>query len=195
VVYRHDLPPQRGLLITLLVPSLLGGFLGAVVLSITPQSLFDRIVPFLVLFATLLFGCKDYFGRVVRVDAARGGEIGLMARLWGFCFQLFVASYGGYFGAGQGILMLASLGLMGLRDIHAMNGVKAILASVINGVALVYFALRGLVAWPIAILMAGGAIIGGYLGARLAKRIDQKILRAFIICIGLFVSAWLFTRR
>jgi len=195
LAYRDDLPRQRGLLITLLLPSLLGGLLGAVILAITPQQLFDRIVPFLVLFATVLFGGREFFARLFRVDPNPGELVGPRARVWGFCFQLFVAAYGGYFGAGMGILMLASLGLMGLRDIHGMNAVKAILGFIINGMALIYFILRGLVVWPLAILMAVGAVAGGYLGARLAKRVDQRVLRGFIIVTGLLVSGWLFVRR
>jgi uncharacterized protein len=192
--YRHDLPKQRGLLTLLLLPSALGGLIGAWVLGITPNWLFARIVPFLVLFATILFGFRDRvagklnFGQVDQESTSLGG------RIWGFCFQLFVAAYGGYFGAGIGILMLASLGVMGFRDIHRMNAIKTVLAFIINGVALVYFIAKGLVVWRIAILMAAGAVIGGYAGARLAKRVDQKYLRAFIVAVGLFVSLWLFLR-
>ena len=127
LAYREDLPGQRGLMITLLLPSLVGGLMGAVVLAITPERLFNHIVPFLVLFATVLFGARDFIARLVRIDPNPGGHVGPLARAWGFSFQLFVAAYGGYFGAGMGILMLASLGLMGLRDIHGMNAVKAIL--------------------------------------------------------------------
>jgi uncharacterized membrane protein YfcA len=193
--YREDLPKQYGLLATLLVPSILGGLLGAVILAVTPSGLFDHIVPFLVLFATLLFGGRDFFARLARIEANASEHIGMAARIWGFAFQLFVAAYGGYFGAGMGILMLASLGMMGLRDIHGMNALKAILGFIINGMALVYFILRGLVVWHIAILMAVGAILGGYAGARLAKRLNQGVLRTFIVAIGLMVSVWLFVRR
>jgi hypothetical protein len=114
--------------------------------------------------------------------------------VWGFLFQLFVAAYGGYFGAGIGILMLASLGVMGLRDIHTMNAIKTILSFLINGMALIYFTVKGLVVWPIAFLMAAGAVFGGYAGARLAKQVDQRYLRLFIVGVGLFVSIWLFLR-
>jgi uncharacterized membrane protein YfcA len=193
--YRHDLPPDRGLLMMLLFPCLLGGLLGAVVLAVTPPALFDRIVPFLVLFATLLFAARDLISRLFAAPSDAEKPIGWLGRLWGFSFQLFVAGYGGYFGAGIGILMLASLSLMGLRDIHRMNALKTIFSSVINGTALLYFILRGLVVWHIAVLMALGAILGGYFGARLAKRIDQRWLRAFIVTVGLVVSVWLFFRR
>jgi len=192
VAYRHDLPRDRGLLTTLLLPSLLGGLLGAWVLAITPDRLFARIVPFLVLFATVLFASRDRFSRYLNSKPGGRKSVGNTGRVWGFCFQLFVAAYGGYFGAGIGILMLASLGLMGLGDIHRMNALKTFLASLINGTALVYFTIKKLVVWPVALLMAAGAILGGYAGARLAKRVDQKRLQMFIVVVGLAVSAWLF---
>jgi uncharacterized membrane protein YfcA len=192
--YRHDFPKQQGLLALLLLPSLLGGFLGAWVLAQTPNWLFARIVPFLVLFATILFAARDRFARRLGFAAIEDAHPSLAGRIWGFFFQLFVAAYGGYFGAGIGILMLASLGVMGLRDIHRMNAIKTILSFLINGMALIYFIAKGLIVWPIALLMAAGAILGGYVGARLAKRINQRHLRLFIIAVGLFVSTWLFLR-
>ena len=193
--YRNDMPSGGGLLWTLMLPSLAGGLAGAVILAITPESLFARIVPFLILFATLIFGTRDLFARFINLGHPSGEHVSLPGRIWGFSFQFLVAAYGGYFGAGIGILMLASLSLMGLRDIHRMNAIKTVLATVINGTALVYFILRRLVFWPLAILMASGCIVGGYLGAHYAKGVDQKRLRLFIVTIGLLVSLWLFIRR
>jgi uncharacterized membrane protein YfcA len=192
IAYRHDLPADRSLLTTLLLPSLFGGLLGAWVLAITPDRLFARIVPFLVLFATVLFATRDRFGRYLNPKRDGRGGVGKPGRIWGFCFQFFVASYGGYFGAGIGILMLASLGLMGLSNIHRMNALKTLLGSLINGTALVYFIIRKLVVWPVALLMTAGTVLGGYVGARLAKRVDQRRLQMFIVVVGLAVSAWLF---
>jgi hypothetical protein len=195
VAYRRDTLFHRNLLLTLLVPSMVGGLLGAVVLVITPPELFDHVVPFLVLFATLLFALRDVIAR--RTGATADGEEHLTTggRVWGFVFQLFVATYGGYFGAGIGILMLGSLSVMGLRDIHRMNGLKTVLGTLINVIAFAFFALKGLVVWRLAVLMAVGAIAGGWIGARTARRVDQRWLRAFIIAVGLVVSAWLFLRR
>ncbi len=194
LAYRNDMPKGGGLLWTLLLPSFAGGLAGAVILAITPESLFARIVPFLILFATLIFATRDLIARVVNLSHHEGDRVGLAGRIWGFCFQFFVAAYGGYFGAGIGILMLASLSLMGLRDIHRMNAIKTVLATIINGTALVYFILHRLVSWPLAILMATGCIVGGYFGAHYAKGVDQKRLRVFIVTIGLLVSLWLFVR-
>lgn len=196
VAYREDLTRERRLLLTLLVPSFVGGLLGAVILVFTPEETFAHIVPFLVLFATLLFAASDLFNRLTR---GNGGDshvekVNWVNGIWGFSFQLFVATYGGYFGAGMGMLMLASLSMMGLRDIHRMNALKTVLGTTINGVALLYFIIRGLIDWPIAIIMAVGAILGGYAGARLAKRVDQRALRILIVMVGLVVSVWLFVK-
>ncbi len=198
--YRNDLTRNRSLLFTLLIPSFLGGLLGAIVLVVTPEETFARIVPLLVLFATLLFGASDWIKRLMGGNGGPGTnqhgpeQLNWLSGLWGFGFQLFVATYGGYFGAGMGILMLASLSLIGLHDVHRMNALKTVLGSMINGVALVYFILRGLILWEIAVMMAIGAIIGGYAGARLAKRVNQRALRVFIVVVGLIVSTWLFVK-
>jgi len=195
LAYRRDTLLHRDLLVTLLVPSILGGLAGALVLVSTPPELFDRVVPYLVLFATLLFALRDPLARWTRAAAAPPEHVSTGGRIWGFLFQLFVATYGGYFGAGIGILMLASLSLMGLRDIHRMNGLKTILGTMINVIAFVFFAVKGLVVWPLAALMAAGAMIGGWVGARTALRIDQRWIRLFVIAVGIVVSAWLFLKH
>jgi uncharacterized membrane protein YfcA len=192
--YRHDFPKQRSLMALLVLPSLIGGLFGAWVLGRTPNWLFAKIVPFLVLAATVLFATRKSFARKLGLSSIEEEHTNLGTRIWGFFFQLFVAAYGGYFGAGIGILMLASLGVMGLRDIHRMNAVKTILSTLINGMALIYFIVKGLIVWPIALLMAAGAILGGYAGARLAKWINQQHLQRFIVGVGVFVSLWLFYR-
>ncbi len=195
LAYRRDTALHKDLLLVLLLPSVLGGLLGAFVLVITPPRLFDRVVPFLVLFATLLFAGRDVIARITGRHTGAEEHVTAAARVGGFLFQLFVATYGGYFGAGIGILMLGSLSLMGLRDIHRMNGLKTILGTLINVIAFGFFALKGLVVWRLAALMAVGAILGGWAGARGAKRVDQRWLRAGVIAIGLGVSAWLVLRR
>ncbi len=195
VAYREDLTRERSLLLTLLIPSLVGGILGAVILVVTPEEIFARIVPLLVLFATVLFATSDLFKRLGKNGGGDHLEkINWRNGIWGFCFQLFVATYGGYFGAGMGILMLASLSVMGLRDVHRMNALKTVLGTAINGVALIFFIFKGLIVWPVAIMMAIGAIIGGYGGARLAKHVNQRLLRGFIVVVGLTVSLWLFVK-
>jgi len=192
IAYRSELPSQRKLLISLAIPSALGGLAGAVALIAAPE-IFGKIVPFLVLFATLLFAGKNLMNRLTNPQSIEK-PVTWAGSVWGVLFQFLVATYGGYFGAGIGILMLASLSIMGLHNIHRMNAVKTVLAAIINGVALVYFIIRGQVDWPLALLMAVGAVIGGYFGARFAKRINQNYVRVFVIIAGLAVSAWLLIR-
>jgi uncharacterized membrane protein YfcA len=192
--YRKDTPVQRGLLILLAIPSLVGGLLGAVVLVITPAETFKLVVPFLVLFATLLLASRDMIARKLGNSSANHGHVTTLGRIWGVLFQLFVATYGGYFGAGIGILMLGSFSIMGLRDIHEMNAIKTPLATIINVTAFFFFALKGFVAWPLAVLMALGAIVGGYVGARSAKRVSPRLVHYVVVAIGLLVSGWFFIR-
>jgi uncharacterized protein len=195
LAYRRETLLYRELLVTLLLPSVVGGLLGALVLVNTPPELFDKVVPFLVLFATALFALRDPIARWTGTSARTEDQVGTGGRVWGFLFQFFVATYGGYFGAGIGILMLASLSVMGLRDIHRMNGLKTILGTLINVIAFGFFAIEGLVVWPLAALMATGAVAGGYLGARMAMRIDQRWVRGFVIAVGVVVSIWLLWKR
>jgi len=191
--YRKDTAIDRGLLIGLLVPSFIGGALGAFILVVTPPDVFKIVVPFLVLFATVILAVRGTLTRKIGDRLAVGEDHTTTAgRIWGFFFQLFVATYGGYFGAGMGILMLGSLSIMGMRDIHKMNALKTPLQAVINMTAFVLFAVKGLVSWVLAIVLCAGAITGGYSGARLAKRVDQRLLSAFIVLLGCAVSAWLF---
>jgi uncharacterized membrane protein YfcA len=194
LAYRRDTLIHRDLLITLLVPSIVGGLLGALVLVSTPPVLFDRLVPFLVMFATLLFALRDPISRWTGHAALDEERVTTGGRIGGFFFQLFVATYGGYFGAGIGILMLASLSLMGLCDIHRMNGLKTVLGTLINVIAFVFFAVKGLVVWPLALVMAVGTTVGGWIGARTAKRVDQRWIRLFVVAVGAVVSAWLFMK-
>lgn len=197
VAYREHVLTQRGLLLRLLIPSIIGSILGGILLLGTSNALFSRIVPFLVLFATLLFASQQIiarFSRKVAEEVIDHRGVSRAGNIWGVLFQLAVSIYGGYFGAGIGILMLASLSIMGLRDIHRMNAIKVTMATVINGVALAYFIFEGRVVIPIAVLMAIGGLAGGYFGARYAKRVPQHYIRTFVVVAGLLISVWLFVR-
>ena len=110
-------------------------------------------------------------------------------------FQLFVGIYGGYFGAGIGILMLAALSILGLTDIHQMNGLKNVFGGCINGVAALYFIWAGMVYWPDVLLMAIGAIAGGYGGAGMARRIGRTAVRRIVVAIGFGMALSLFIKR
>jgi uncharacterized membrane protein YfcA len=192
--YRKDTTVQRSLFVSLAIPSLIGGLLGAAILVVTAAETFRRVVPFLVLFATLMLASQDIIARKLGRSSTEKDRVTTIGRIWGTIFQLFVATYGGYFGAGIGILMLGSFSLMGLRDIHKMNAMKTPLAAIINVTAFVFFAFKGLVVWFLAILMMAGAIIGGYGGARLAKRVNPRFLHFAVVAIGLLVSAWFFAK-
>jgi uncharacterized membrane protein YfcA len=175
------------------VPSLLGGLLGAALLLSTPN-LFARLVPYLILFATLLIALQEPLSR--RMRKVEDGETPSSAwRVGAVVFQFFVGVYGGYFGAGIGILMLAALGLLGFSDIHRMNALKNLLAILINGVAAVYFIASGKVYWTDVLVMTFAAIAGGYAGARLAYKLGRRFVRIVVIIIGLVMSVSLFIKR
>ena len=192
--YRRDMQGLTSRSYMLIVPSVLGGIIGAVLLRLTPARVFDNLIPLLILFATILFMLQEPVQRVIR----RGGTSHAESPSWivgAIIFQFLVALYGGYFGAGIGILMLAALGILGYTDIHQMNGLKNLLALFINGVAALYFVAMGMVSWPWALIMAAGAIAGGYGGAGVARRIGPKGVRRIVIAVGFSIAFSLLLRR
>jgi uncharacterized membrane protein YfcA len=182
--YRGELEDTPRRFFVLVIPSLIGGILGAALLNRTPPAVFAALVPFLILFATILFLLQGPVQRLLRTGDATQHPITKQWLIATAFYQFLVAIYGGYFGAGIGILMLAALGLMGLNNIHQMNGLKNIFGSSINAVAAVYFIVVGLVDWPAALLMAAGAIVGGYGAPGLARRLGQKFVRRTVVVIG-----------
>lgn len=190
----QEVKRSKKLVAFLAIPSLTGGLLGAYILSQTPDALFRQVTPFLILFATLLFAGRDFFTKLLRRGAAESDHITGAGGAAGFILQLIIATYGGFFGAGQSIMMMAAFGIMGVRDIHEINGMKTASAIIVNGVALIYFITQNLIIWHLAIWMGIGAVIGGYAAARISKRIDQNVLRWTVIAIGLLVSVVLFLR-
>ncbi len=186
--YRQDLTPvgEVGLPLLALV-SLAGGLAGAGLLLVTPDAVFRGIVPWLLLAATGLFA----FGGAL---AARLRAVGLHGR-GALLGTLFVVSvYGGYFNGGLGILLLAQLSLFGMTNLNAMNGLKNLFSTVLTAIAVVAYALGGAVDWPKAALMVLAAVAGGYVGARLGRRIPQRTLRGGIIAVGLTMSALFFAK-
>ncbi|MDQ3908601.1 MAG: sulfite exporter TauE/SafE family protein, partial [Acidobacteriota bacterium] len=145
--------------------------------------------PFLILFATVLFMLQEPINRWVRVGELKPDE-GRRKRWWAgaIFFQFCSAIYGGYFGAGNGILMLAAMGLLGLNDIHRANGLKNFLGLALNFVAIVAFAFSGLVDWPVALLMTTAAIAGGYFGASTARRVGRAVVRRAVVVIGFVIG-------
>lgn len=184
--YRKDLARLK----TVHIPaffaiSLLGGLLGALLLLWTPQSVFQGIIPWLLLFATVLFA----FGKPISAWISARWTLTMGPLL---VVQFFVALYGGYFGGGIGILMLASLGLFGLKDLHVMNGLKTLVAGALNAVATVTFIVAGAVDWRAVVIMLPAAVLGGYGGAALARRVPQPILRGFILTVAVLITGYFF---
>ena len=191
--YRRELKETEHRMYALLVPSLLGGIVGAVLLRMTPGQMFDRLVPLLILFATALFMVQEPIQRMF--NRATPEHQGARWLAGGMLFQLFVGIYGGYFGAGIGILMLAALSIMGHDDIHQMNGFKNLLATFVNGIAAAYFIWMRMVSWPDVAVMAVGAILGGVGGADVARRLGRATVRRIVVAIGFAMAAALMLRR
>jgi uncharacterized membrane protein YfcA len=191
--YRRDLPGLPKSTYALIVPGVLGGIVGAVLLVLTPTAFFDRLIPLLIMFATVLFMVQEPVQRAIKTTGkahagSRGWLIGAML------FQFLVSVYGGYFGAGMGILMLAAFGIMGLTDIHQMNGLKNLLGLSINGIAALYFIWQGIVSWPYVIVMAVAAMLGAVWGAGMARRIGPKAVRRIVIVVGFTMAISLLFR-
>jgi uncharacterized protein len=189
--FRREVSEHRSWLKTLFLPSLLGGVLGSVLLLRTPEQTFQHLAPVLVLFATVLFMLRGALARRFSPSSNVPDLSSLSPSRWvvATLLQFGVAVYGGYFGAGIGILMLALLGFLGLTDIHAMNGLKNFFNLCINVVAAAWFVIRGAVSWPEAAVLAVGAVLGGYGGARFSRYIGQEKARAAVVVIGLLVTA------
>lgn len=202
--YRKEIGQSRHAVLPLVVLGTVGGILGALLLLYTPSRVFDKIVPFLVLLATSLFMVQEplsrwQHARQERLAANDGTEVQgpTTGKTTGFVVWIvlfLVAIYGGYFGAGIGILILAALGFLGFSNIHQMNGIKNIFTLFINGVASIIFVWRHLVDWHIAALMAVGSIFGGYAAADIARKIGQRNVRRVVITIGFVLTLSLLRR-
>jgi uncharacterized membrane protein YfcA len=187
--YRHDthgvadvsVPVFAGL-------SLAGGLLGALILLFTPNAVFVQLVPWLMLFATVVFAIGNFAPAGTVKHFRLGGRAILVV-------QFIIAIYGGYFGGGIGFLMLAALTLYGMRDIHAMNGLKILLATLMNGAAVAAFVIASAVYWPQTIPMAIASMIGGWVGVHGARRINQKFLKLIVVSIATAMTIWFFWRQ
>lgn len=185
--YRRQVVEQRGrMMVVMAIMSALGGGLGAKLLLVTSDETFAKLVPFLLLAASLVFtfGPRLSQGKKRHVPLAVGALV-----------QLVIASYGGYFGGGMGILMLATMTLMGMDHIHRMNALKVVLGLLINGVALVFFLASGKVDLAVALPATIGALLGGWLGADIARRIDPKKVRVGVLVFAWCLTAFFFWRR
>ena len=191
--YRQELKGTRSSLLPLLIPSLIGGAIGTWLVVSYPAKTFMLLVPWLILLATLLFMLQPTISKWTGIGLPHEAPT-LRTRVGIVAFQFLVALYGGYFGAGIGILMLTSLALMGDSNIHRMNAMKALLASIINGTSVTLFVWQNKVNWSLALPMIVAGIIGGFAGATLARKLNKNHIRYGVIVIGFVVSTMYFVR-
>ena len=193
----ESLQGRMSSVLQLLVIGCAGGAAGALLFTHTGETAFQHIVPYLILLSVVLFLLQEPLSRRLKAGTGdRYGEDGAEDTLRlsppvGL-FLFVIAVYGGYFGAGIGILTLSALGLLGMRDIHRMNGVKAVFTLAVNGVTVLLFAFGGLIDWRAAGLMAVASLFGGYAGAGIARRLGQRNVRRVVIAIGVSLALKLF---
>lgn len=185
--YRREMQMSRQHLIRLGIPSILGGAVGALILIATPALVFARLVPFLILFATALFTAQETISRWLGLQTQSREPT---PKWWVLAIglQFVSAVYGGYFGAGNGIVLLAVLGLLGVNDIHRANGLKTFFAFCLNTPAVIFLAYSNLVHWPEALIMSVGAMAGGYSATHVARRLGRRLVRRAVVGIGLMIG-------
>jgi uncharacterized membrane protein YfcA len=190
--YRKSIMTERGRLLPYAIVAVVCGYAGAELLLHISDAAFRQIVPWLMLLAVVLFA---FGGNINRLLAARAGQARHAKAAGTVLLYLLLAAlclYGGFFNAGFGIMLLAFLALAGLRDIHAMNGLKLWVSAIVAIVAAVRFALQGSIDWYHGSLVLVGVTIGGYVAARLAHRIPTKLIRALVLVYGIGLTAWFF---
>lgn len=192
--YRDELRGSRQEMLWFAVPSLIGGVIGALFVDRVGDRTFSRVVPWLIFGATALFAVQPLVKRWLERGRPTGDDEPNRRAPFAIAFQLLVAIYGGFFGAGIGILMLAALGFLGVRGIHRMNGVKNFAAVCINGVAAITFVALGRVLPMQAAVMAVGAIVGGLGGAGIARRLGETNVRRLVIAIGVAIGVTMLLR-
>ncbi|MCI0682876.1 MAG: sulfite exporter TauE/SafE family protein [Gemmataceae bacterium] len=192
--YRRELAACRRWLILLGIPSLIGGGAGACLLIFGGERAFAAIVPWLILAAATLFLLQPTLVRFFRRHAAQGPPAARLLAVIVVC-QLLIGLYGGYFGAGIGILMLSTLSFLGLDDIHHVNALKSFLAFCMNGVSATLLIVLDRVYWPYGIAMALAAMAGGYAGARLALTLRPPMVRWIVIVLGFSLAGYYFYRE
>ncbi|MDR1989280.1 MAG: sulfite exporter TauE/SafE family protein [Acidobacteriaceae bacterium] len=196
IAYRREVGHATSWLWRLGVTSLVGGLLGAWLLVRTSDARFLHLLPWLMLAAALTFTFGGHLVARLRPKSAASALHGDRSQVpwWILLFQLMIAIYGGYFGGGMGIMMLAGFAVAGMTDIHEMNALKTVLAVAINGLALAEFIIDGAISWPPGIVMVAGGIAGGYLGAAIARKLPQPFVRITVIAVAWVMTAYFFLR-
>jgi uncharacterized protein len=193
--YRDRLDVPRRIMIPLLATSVVGGLGGSYLLLHTPAHTFLHVIPWLMLAATLLFALGPILGTwIVPRKSSLAQDASVSSIVGASIFEFLVSVYGGYFGGGLGIMNLAMLSAIGMTDIHAMNALKALLGSVINGVAVVTFIVAHIVYWTKGAIMIAGALVGGYFGAHYAQKLPAKFVRGLVIVVGTSMTIYFFMR-
>ncbi len=189
--YRQDISVRRRELLLLCTVSLIGGVIGSILLLYTSSEIFKKLIPYLLLVATLIFTFSEPLQAWFQLQSQKSSsQSPPLIRL--MLAQLAIAIYGGFFGAGLGILMLATLAFLGIKNIHTMNAYKSFLGSCINGVAIIPFIFAGVIAWKQTVLMASGASFGGYLCARYARKLEPRWIRIFVTATALSMTIYFF---
>lgn len=192
--YRNELTGHRRIFIPLMITGIIGGLIGANVLLRMRQTTFMNMVPWLLLVATLLFIFSGRITKRIGLVTAEGEAPSRTIVVITALLQLGVGLYIGFFGAGAGILMMALFAIMGVRSIHSINGLKTLLATITNGMALLTFLFARAIIWPQAVLMIAGATIGGYGGAWYAQKLPPRYVRWFAIAVGMSMTVYFFIR-
>lgn len=195
--YRREIKQLKDWIWWLAIPSLIGGLLGSWIVVEGTEKSFRMMVPWLIGLATLLFILQPKLVPKSKQTAdsdsvGSPGNRSIKYRALVCLFQFLIGIYGGYFGAGIGILMLSSLSLLGIGNIHHVNGLKTILAGLINGVSMIVFIGDGKVNWMLAVPMIASAILGGWLGATWSRKLDKQVVRKVVITIGVVLTVWYF---
>jgi uncharacterized protein len=190
--YRKRMSIPRRLMIPLIATSVVGGIAGATIMVRSSSQTFLRVLPWMLLGATLLFIFGKHLTRRIGADISRQSSDS--AIVVASIFELAVAVYGGYFGGGVGIINLAMLSALGMTDIHDMNALKVILGGVINGVAAFTFVVARAIVWPQMLVTTVGAVAGGYLAAHYAQKLPQSWVRGFVIMVGAAMTVYFFVR-
>lgn len=192
--YRRELARFRGTLLPLTVVALVGGVSGGLLLLATGNDTFSVLIPWLLAIATVLFAASGVIARQLAKMRQRLALQDNHGGIGSLVFQFVVSAYGGFFGAGMGIVMIAALAIQGHEDVHEINALKNWLSAVIYSVAVGTFVIAGAVSWPHTLVMLVTAIVGGYWGALVARRLPAPWMRRFIIAIGSVLTAYYFIK-